>query len=140
MRSTPWVPRAATAGEAPSGEEEPVEDPLGYDRPIRGGAEPAEPKHRLGTGRGLEAGRPVGIDGPTDEPVDEAAGDIRDDDHAGEPLRSPLHEQPGVPDALLREAAGLQGQTQPAARRVAEVEAGCGVRADAPRGQVLLRF
>ena len=43
-------------------------------------------------------------------------------------------------DALLGEALGLQGLPQPAARRIAETEAGCGDRADAPRGQVLPRF
>ena len=33
---------------------------------------------------------------------------------------------------------GLKGPPQPVARRVAEAEAGCGDRADAPRGQVFL--
>ena len=41
---------------------------------------------------------------------------------------------------LLGEAEGLQGLPQPAARRMAETEAVCGDRADAPRGQVLPRF
>ena len=125
---------------APSGKGEPVEESLGDDRPRRGRAEAPEAQHRLGAGEGLEAGRPVRAYGPPDEPADEAAGDVGDDDHVGEPLRAPLHEQPRVPDALLREAAGLQGQPQPDARRIAETEAGCGGPADAPRGQVLPRF
>ena len=103
--------------DAPSGKGEPVEQPLGHDRPIRGGAETPETQDRLGAGRSLEAGCPVGIDRSPGEPADEAAGDVGDDDHAGEPLRPPLHEQPGVPDALLGEAEGLQGLPQPVARR-----------------------
>ncbi len=79
---------------APSGKGEPVEDPLGDDRPRRRRAETPHPKHRLGAGQRLEPGRPVGIDGPADEPTDETAGGVGDDDHAGEPLGSPLHEQP----------------------------------------------
>ena len=132
--------------DAPSGKGEPVEQPLGHDRPIRGGAETPETQHWLGAGEGLEAGCPVGNDRSPGEPADEAAClprtryGVGDDDHAGEPLRSPLHEQPGVPDALLGEAEGLQGLPQPVARRVAEAKAGCGVRADAPRGQVRPRF
>ena len=83
--------------DAPSGKGEPVEQPLGHDRPARGGAEPAEPKHRLGAGESLEAGSPAGIDRSPGEPADEAAGKVGNDHHAGEPLRSPLHEQPRVP-------------------------------------------
>ena len=126
--------------ETPSGKGEPVEDPLGDDRPGRRRAEAPEAKHRLGAGRGLEAGRPVGVYGPPDEPADEAAGDVGNDHHPGEPLRAPLHEQPAVPDALLGEAAGLQGLPQPASVSAMRRAAGCGGLADAPRGQVPPRF
>ena len=126
--------------EAPSGEEEPVEDALRDDRPGRCGAEPAESEHRLGAGKGLKPGLLVRFQGPALQPADEAAGEIGNDHHVGEPLRSPLREQPGVPDALLGEAEGLQGLPQNAARRIAEAEAVCGDGADAPRGQVLPRF
>ena len=125
---------------APSGKGEPVEDPLGDDRPRRRRAETPHPKHRLGAGQSLEPGRPVGIDGPADEPADETAGGVGDDDHASEPLRSPLHEQPAVPEPVGREAVRLKGLSQPAARRIAEAQAGCRGRADAPRGQVLPPF
>ena len=104
------------------------------------GSETPQAQHRLGAGKGLEPGRPVGIDRPAREPPHEAAGDVGNDDHSGEPLRSPLHEQPRVPHPLLREAAGLQGLPQPAARRIAEAQAGGGDRADAPGGQVRPRF
>ncbi len=83
--------------DAPPGKGEPVEDAFGNDRPGRRGAETPEAEHRLGAGRSLEAGRPVGVYGPAHEPADEAAGGVGYDDHPGEPLRSPLHEQPGVP-------------------------------------------
>ena len=139
-RSMPWVPRAAQAGKAPSGKEEPVEDALREDDPGRGGAEPAESEHGLWAGKGLEPGLHVRFQGPALQPADEAAGGVGDDDHAGEPLRASLHEQPRVTDALLGEAEGLQGLPQPAARRIAETEAGCGDGADAPRGHVPPRF
>ena len=125
---------------APSGKGEPVEQALGHYRPRQGRGracrDPAPAWGREGPGSGA-SGRERR---PDREPADEAAGGVGNDDHAGEPLRTPLHEQPGVPDALLGEAEGLQGLPQPAARRIAETEAGCGDRADAPRGQVLPRF
>ena len=122
--------QGCTGGEVPGGKSDPVEDALGDDRPQRGAAKTPQAQHRLGTGQRLEPGRPVGVYGPAHEPADEAAGDVGNDDRAGEPLRPPRHEQPGVPETLLREALGLQGLPQPAARRIAE----------APRGQVLPRF
>ena len=124
---------------APSGEGEPVEQAFGHDGKGRSGAETPESQHRLGAGKGLDPGPQLRAQAqaPAREPSDEAAGDVGDDDHAGESLPAPLHEQPRVPDALLREAAGLEGPPQPAARRVAEAQAGCGGRAHAPGGQVL---
>ena len=66
--------QGSAGGEAPSGEGEPVEEPLGQDRPRRRRAEPAEPEHRLWAGQGLEAWHPVLIDGsPPCDPVDEPA-------------------------------------------------------------------
>ena len=106
---------------APSGKGEPVEDPLGDDRPGRRGAETPHPKHRLGAGQPLEPGRPVGVDGPADEPAGETAGGVGNDDHSGEPLGAPLHEQPAVPEPVGVEADRLKGLSL----------------ADAPRGQVL---
>ena len=76
---------------APPGKGEPVEESLGHDRPGRRRAETPHPKHRLGAGQSLEPGRPVGVDDPPDEPADETAGGVGDDDHVGEPLGSPLH-------------------------------------------------
>ena len=127
-------------GKSPAGKEEPVEYALRDDRPQRGAAETPQAQDRLGAEQRLEPGRPAGVYGPAHEPSDEAAGGclprtrygVGNDDRAGEPLRAPLHEQPGVPETLLGEALGLQGLPQPAARRVAEAQAGCGVLADAP--------
>ena len=117
-------------GKAPPGKGEPVEDPLGDDRPGRRRAETPHPKHRLGAGQSLEPGRPVGIDGPADQPADEAAGGVGNDDHAGEPLRAPLHEQPAVPEPVGGEAVRLKGLSQPATWCIAEAQAGCRGRAD----------
>ena len=124
-------------GEAPTGKGKPVEDPLCHDRPGRRNPKTPKPKRRLGAGQRLEPGRPVGSDGPSDKPADKAAGGVGNDDHAGESLHAPLHEQPAVPEPVGGEAHRLKGLPQPAARRVAEAKTGRGVKADAPRGQVL---
>ena len=119
-------------GDAPLRQRKPVEDPFRDDRPGRRVAETPKSKHRLGARQCLEAGRPVGVYGPTDEPADESAGDIGNDYHPGESLPSTFHEQPAVPEPVGGEAAGLKGLPLPAARGVAEAQAGCGGLADAP--------
>ena len=113
-RSTPCVPRAGAGGKAPLRQGEPVEDPLGHDRPGRRRAETPHPKHRLGAGQRLELGRPVGVYGPPDEPTGETAGDVWHDDHPGEALRAPLHEQPCSPGCASRRSRRTPG---PAAAR-----------------------
>ena len=123
-------------GDAPPGKGKPVEDLLGDHRPRRRNPKTPKPKHWLGAGQRLEPGRPVGIDGPPDKPADKAAGGVGNDHHPGEPLHSPLHEQPAVPEPVGGEAVRLKSLPQPAARRIAEAQAGCRGRADAPRGQV----
>ena len=132
--------QGSAGGEAPSGEGEPVEEPLGNDRQRRRGAEPAEPKHRLGTGQSLESGRPVLIDCAPGEPADDPAGDVGDDDHAGEPLGASLHEQPGVTEPLFGEACRPEGLPQPVSRRVAKAQSYCRIGSYSPCGEVLPRF
>ena len=95
--STPWVPRAATAGTPQLRKGKPVEDALGHDREGRRGAETPKPKHRLGAGQRLEPGRPVGVYGPPDKPADKTAGGVGNDHHPCEPLTA-LGEQPAVPE------------------------------------------
>ena len=125
-------------GDAPAGKGKPVEDALGNDRPRRRNPKTPKSKHRLGAGRSLEPGRPVGVYGPPDEPVNKAAGGVGNDHHAGEPLTPALHEQPAVPEPLGGEAVRLKGLPQPVSRRIAEAEPQGGVKTHAPRGKVLL--
>ena len=117
-RSTPWVPRAATAGRPHPVRASQSNSPSATTAQPGAGPRRPRPSTGLVTGKGLEAGFcPVGSDGPTGEPADESAGDVGDDDHPGEPLRSPLHEQPGVPDDASRRSRGTPGPA--AARRPA---------------------
>ena len=139
--------QGGAGGQAPPGKDKPVEDALGKHRPGRRGAEPAKPKHRLGAGQGLETGLHLGVQGPAHKPADKAAGclprtryGVGNDHHAGEPLRTALQEQAGVPEPVGGEASRLKGLSQPAPRREAETQAGCGVKPDAPRGKVLPRL
>ena len=70
----------------------------------------AKPKHRLGAGKGLEPGPRVRSPGPGPSSQRTSPPEtLGDDHHAGEPLRTPLGEQPAVPDALLGEAGRTQG-------------------------------
>ena len=124
-------------GEAPTGKGKPVEDPFRHDRPGRRNPKTPKSKQRLRAGQRLEPGRPAWGDGPSDKPADKAAEASGTTHHAGEPLRAPLHEQPAVPEPVGGEAHRLKGLPQPAARRIAEAKTGCGVKTDAPRGQVL---
>ena len=50
---------------------------------------------------------------------------IGHDDHAREPFRATLGEQPGAGDALAVEAGGEQRLAEPRARRVAEAQFDC---------------
>ena len=108
----PLGAQGGAGGEAPARKDKPVEDALGHHRKGRSGTEASKAKHRLGAGKRLEAGSPVGIDGPAHEPADKPAGDVGNDHHPGEPLRTPLGEQAGVPDAPLGEASRLKGVPQ----------------------------
>ena len=85
-----------------------VQDGAGPRRPI--------PSTGLGPGRRLEPGRPVGSDGPPDEPADETAGGVGNDHHSGEPLGSPLHEQPCSPWMPLRRRSRQDSRDELAAR------------------------
>ena len=133
-------PQGSAGGDAPLREGEPVEEPLGHDSPWWGGAEPAEPKHRLRAGQGLEAWRPVLIDGPPGEPADDPARGVGDDDHAGEPLRAPLHEQAGVTEPLFGEPGGLECLPQAVSLRVAKTQPRRRIESYSPCGEVLSRF
>ena len=69
----PLCAQGCDGGDAPSGKGKPVEDALGDDRQGRRGAETRKPKHRLGAGKRLETGRPVGVYSPPHEPADKPA-------------------------------------------------------------------
>ena len=129
--------QGSDGGDAPRGKGKPVEDALGDDRPRRSGAETPKPKHRLGAGKCLEAGSPVGIDGPAHKPADKPARDLWNDHHPGEPLRTPPGKQPAVPEPTGTKTSRLKGLPKPVPRREAEAEPQGGVRADAPRGKVV---
>ena len=132
----PLGAQGSDAGDAPLRKGKPVEDALGHHREGRRGAETPKPKHRLGAGKRLEPGRPVGVYGPPDKPADKTAGGVGNDHHPCEPLTA-LGEQPAVPEPSGIEAVRHKGLPQPAPRRVAEAETQGGVKSDAPRGQVL---
>ncbi len=128
------------SGHAPLGERQPVEQSLGEHRPRRCGAKLPGPEQGLGTGQRLEPGRTLRLHGTSGEPPDTPAGNqIGDDHHPSEPLPV-LGEQPRSLQALRGEPGSSEVGAQPAARRVAEAEAGCRFRADAPRAQVRLRY
>ena len=130
------MPRAATAGRPHPARASQSKTPSATT--AKGGAGPRRPKskHRLGTGKRLEPGRPVGVYRPPDKPADKPAGGVGDDHHPSEPLTA-LGEQPAVPEPLGGEAVRLKVLPQPAPRRVAEAEPQGGVKGDAPRGKVL---
>ena len=134
----PGFPRAATAGTPHWARA--IQSKTPSATTAQGGAETFKPKHRLGAGEGLEPGSPVGLYGPADEPADERAGGVGNDDHSGEPLPAPFHEQSAGPEHVGVEARRLKSFPQSASRRVAEAEPQGGVKADAPGSQVHMSF
>ena len=68
--------KRGTGGNAPLGQGQPVEDALREDDPREDGAEPSQPKDRLGAGWCLEPGNPLGVHGPAPKPVDDSTDDI----------------------------------------------------------------
>ena len=136
----PWVPRAAQDGMPHPVRASQSKRPSATT--AQAGAGPRRPRPSTGLGPGNAWKRGV-RSGSTARPASqrtrppEASGTTTIPANRSAPRSM---NSPGVPDALLGEAEGLQGLPQPAARRVAETEAGCGDRADAPRGQVLPRF
>ena len=128
--------QGGAGGVAPGRQRQPVEYAFGNDNPGRRRADAGEPKHRLGAGHRLEAGRCARINRPPGEPPRQSVNHIGHHDHFGEPLRAPFQEQPAVPEPLAGEAPRLQMFPQAVARRVPQSQPQGGFQADAPRGQV----